>query len=367
MSLLIPALIGAIGSIGLGAWQTAQNYETTKKNFNLEDRNYQFQKDSFERNFALQKESYEKNYALNKEAFQFQKDSYLENLNYQKALQQQIFNREDNSVQRRVADLQAAGLSKTLAAGDGAGAGTVVSTSPFSGGYSGSNFSGSSFNGKAPRMSQIDLVSTGLQLASAMANIRQVSAETENALKQNQVMDSQMLNDQVNRDYTTIKAAIEQGNLDMLGLTRQQKISVINHTNALTRSVDEQIRASMQNREINNYKLSTMLPAEYNKTIEQIANLKKQGKIYDADLIYKNLQSDLLTQTINKELFLSKIAEMDMYYQYDTGFKPSTNSNWIVNLIGALTQSDLVGKAAEAFMPSMFNGRKTNLRDNTPR
>ena len=96
MSLLIPALIGAIGSIGLGAFQTAQNYETTQKNFNLQNQNYQLQKD----------------------AFQFQKDSYLNNFEYQKNLQNQIFNREDNAVQRRVHDLQAAGLSKTLAAGD---------------------------------------------------------------------------------------------------------------------------------------------------------------------------------------------------------------------------------------------------------
>lgn len=305
MSFLIPALIGAIGSVGLGAWQTAQNYNTTQQNFNLQNQNYQLQKD----------------------AFQFQKDSYLKNFEYQKSLQNQIFNREDNAVQRRVQDLQAAGLSKTLAAGDGAGAGSVVSTSPFSG----------SFNGKVPQMSQIDLVSTGLQLASAMANIRQVSAETENALKQNQVMDSQILNDQVNREYTTIKAAIEQGNLDMLGLTRQQKIASINHFNALTRSLDEQIRASVQNREINTYKLSYMLPAEYNKTVEQIANLQKQGKIYEADLIYKNLQSDLLTQSINKELFLSKIAELDYYYQHDTGFKPRSASPFVGDVASTLT------------------------------
>lgn len=304
MSFLIPALIGAIGSVGLGAWQTAQNYNTTQQNFNLQNQNYQLQKD----------------------AFQFQKDSYLNNFEYQKSLQNQIFNREDNAVQRRVQDLQSAGLSKTLAAGDGAGAGSVVSTSPFSG----------SFNGKAPQMSQIDLVSTGLQLASAMANIRQVSAQTENALKQNEVMDSQILNDQVNRDYTTIKAAIEQGNLDMLGLTRQQKIAAINHTNALTRSLDEQIRASVQNREINTYKLSYMLPAEYNKTVEQIANLQKQGKIYEADLIYKNLQSDLLTQSINKELFLSKIAELDYYYQFNTGFKPRSASPMFGDLVGTM-------------------------------
>lgn len=48
---------------------------------------------------------------------------------YQKSLQNEIFAREDNSVQRRVKDLQAAGLNPALAAGQGAGAGSVVSRS----------------------------------------------------------------------------------------------------------------------------------------------------------------------------------------------------------------------------------------------
>ena len=52
-----------------------------------------------------------------------------ENLAYQKDLQNTIFAREDNAVQRRVADLKSAGLSPTLAAGSSAGVGSVVSTS----------------------------------------------------------------------------------------------------------------------------------------------------------------------------------------------------------------------------------------------
>lgn len=44
----------------------------------------------------------------------------IANYNYMKDMQNRVFEREDNAVQRRAADLEAAGLSKTLAAGGAA-------------------------------------------------------------------------------------------------------------------------------------------------------------------------------------------------------------------------------------------------------
>ena len=65
------------------------------------------------------------NNQISKENLAFQK----ENLDYQKSLQQQIFEREDTAYQRKVNDLIAAGINPAVAAtGSGSGAGSIVST-----------------------------------------------------------------------------------------------------------------------------------------------------------------------------------------------------------------------------------------------
>lgn len=57
-------------------------------------------------------------------------NAYLQkkNMEWMRDAQKKTWQREDNAIQRRVRDLEAAGLSPVLAAGQGAGAGQVVST-----------------------------------------------------------------------------------------------------------------------------------------------------------------------------------------------------------------------------------------------
>ncbi len=228
-----------------------------------------------------------------------------ENLEYQKKLQQEVFKREDTSVERRAADLQKVGLSKTLAAGEGASSGAVVST-------------------KAPQLDVMDRVATGLGYAQQLANIEKTNADTSNAFVQGKVMEDSLLTSQLERDYMNVKIALEQGSVDMLPLTRQQKESSIALTNQQLRQIDEVIKSSVLGRQIKTYEYHNILPNEALQSALQIGLLRKQGAKLDADIAYQNLQKELLTYNITSAMWQSKINELDYGYQERTGLKPGT-------------------------------------------
>lgn len=69
------------------------------------------------------------NYALNKANVEWQQKQYLENRDYEHALQQTIFDREDTAYQRAVEDATSAGFSPLAALGNLSNAGSVVSSS----------------------------------------------------------------------------------------------------------------------------------------------------------------------------------------------------------------------------------------------
>lgn len=89
------------------------------------------------------------------------------NRKQQLALQEETWNREDNAVQRRVADLEAAGLSKTLAAGSAAGTSSPI------------NVTAPQFEAN-PVQDAISNAQIAMSLMKQKEDISKTQAETEN-------------------------------------------------------------------------------------------------------------------------------------------------------------------------------------------
>lgn len=109
-----------------------------------------------------------------------------ENLSYQKNLQNRIFEREDSSLQRRVADAEAAGLNPQLALGSGAGAGQAIST-------------------VAPQHEpmKIDFVDKAINLQKNLTELNLLKNENIGKQKQNALLDLQKQVDEHNLKYFT--------------------------------------------------------------------------------------------------------------------------------------------------------------------
>lgn len=110
----------------------------------------------------------EVNMQMNQENLEFEKDK----LDYDKALQQEIFNREDTAYQRTVADMQAAGLSPLAMSGTN-GAGSVVSTTAPSNDFQSQDVGIASVLGEIG-----ELANSAGQIASLSSSVGQTKAQT---------------------------------------------------------------------------------------------------------------------------------------------------------------------------------------------
>lgn len=112
-----------------------------------------------------------KNYKLQKEWNKQQQENWNKQFEYTKWLNNQQMMREDNAIQRRASDLEAAGMNRLMAAGSEAQAGTLTS------------FQGNA-GGSAPQIDIPNPIEAYLNARQSQANIANTEAQT--ALIRNQ-------------------------------------------------------------------------------------------------------------------------------------------------------------------------------------
>jgi len=173
--------------------------------------------------------------------FDLQREQY----NYQKELNQTMMNREDTAVQRRVADLQAAGLSPTLAAGSAASA------------HAGDA-------GAAPQkeMSELEIQSVLTNLAQQNADISKTYAEKERIEMQTEI---DWKNYELDRERLLT-------NRQQFGVTHDWNVERFSLEYALNRSQHELDRDTYNQRE--RLQISTI---EANRILNELRRTEARG------------------------------------------------------------------------------------------
>lgn len=144
------------GSLLGDTWDKFKNGNSNDVNYAIAKQNLQYQKErnAIEDTRYAEETAYNRNFAQEEQAYQrgldaFQQQFALDERDYNRALQQQLFEREDTALERQVQSLSKLGINPLSQNMNGLGAGQVVSSSAPS--FEGSSMpaSSSSRGGKA--------------------------------------------------------------------------------------------------------------------------------------------------------------------------------------------------------------------------
>lgn len=231
--------IGSLYNIGSGIANQIQNAKNDKWNKEMAERQFAYTKEINDRNFK-----------------------------YQQDLNNRIMDREDNAVQRRAADLQAAGISKNLAAGSSAQAQTMSSANANSPGNGAVAETG--FNAKQLQLSEFSIANSYQEYLMNRANTTLINQQAINAAKEAGLIDE--------------KTATEK--------TQQ------NLNKASTYKANEEAKALKYNRELSEkygIRINDILDTKYNTLKAMVVDaVKEEGLIYGSVRSFEDIANGIL-------------------------------------------------------------------------
>lgn len=285
------------------------------------------------------------------------------NLDYQKQLQEKIFQREDTALQRRMADAKAAGLNPySVINSGGASSGNVVKT-------------------EAPQMNiqtngLIDMVNTVLDLQQKKAATEQAKTSAENQVKEGLLLDSKISQTDWQNKILGVNFDDAVLNNAMLSLDRERHQYEFNYDFGRNvyqqywyptdRYVATEVEWPYDYDNNNNY-FKTMRSLEKKLLANQVDtnwyNARRAGlaytneSIYNADLL--NYQRDIAKQQLENMKRSGNILQKDLdWYNWEHGFNMATNA--IDSVTGLLFKGlDLGFSRLESQSRSRLNDART--------